>query len=261
MEELKRRAIKKYFAPFPRWAIWSAGIAIVGVCVQGWLFAYGLGWIVVVVAGWAIQEWSRRPTDTEMDAWVREDLGNLGTRVLEKCSLDRSQQVRRPVTITSPRLRDLGGARFGICRGRDRKLRFTPVHATVINFTQHQLVLYQCALDLMSGKPLNECVDEYFYEDVVSVSTESKSLTLGTAELDPAVLTRWPGIKDAMVDGHLQLNQAESFVLTTSGATSVRVVLRDPVLIATLGGETLAIEPTDPAVQAVRQMLREMKAR
>jgi hypothetical protein len=41
----------------------------------------------------------------------------------------------------------------------------------------------------------------------------------------------------------------------------VRVVLRDPILIASLGSETLATEPADPAVQAVRQMLREKKAR
>lgn len=46
-----------------------------------------------------------------------------------------------------------------------------------------------------------------------------------------------------------------------SGAMSVRVVLRDPLLIASLGSETLATEPADPAVQAVRQMLREKKAR
>jgi hypothetical protein len=261
MNEPKRQAIRAYFAPFPRWAVWSAGASVAGILVQGWFFAYGLGWIVIVIAVWTVKQWSHRPTDAEMDAWVREDLDNLTTRVLEKSSLDASQQIRKPVTITSPRLRDLGGARFGICRGRDRKLRFTPMHTTVINFTEHQLVLYQCALDLMTGKPLNECVDEYFYQDVVSVSTESQSLTLAAAELDQTVMARWPGIRGAMVDGRLQLNRAETFVLTTSGATSVRVVLRDPILIASLGSGTLATEPADPAVQAVRQMLRDKKAR
>jgi hypothetical protein len=261
MEELKRQAIKAYFAPFPRWAVWSSAVAGAGILLQGWLFAYGLGWVVILIAAWSIKQWSSRPGDAEIDAWAREDLENLAARALEKSSLDVSQQIRAPVTITSPRLHDLGGARFGICRGRDRKVRFTPMHTTVINFAEHQLVLYQCALDLTTGKPLNECVGEYFYQDVVSVATESRSLTLTAAELDQRVMARWPGIKSAMVDGCLQLNRAEVFVLTTSGATSVRVVLRDPVLIASLGTDSLATEPADPAVQAVRQMLREKKAR
>ncbi len=260
MEDLKRQSIRAYFAPFPRWAVWSAAAAGGGILLAGWFFAYGLGWVVIAVALLAVLQWSRRPGDGDMDTWAREDLAHLTGRVLEKCSLDPTQLIRGPVTITSPPLRDLGGARLGICHGRDRKLRFTPMHTTVVNFTEHQLVLYQCALDLMTGRPLNECVDEYFYRDVVSVSTESQSFAMTAEELDRDVMNRWPGIKAAMVDGRLQLNRAEVFALTTSGATSVRVVLRAPILIESLGSTTLATEPADPAIQAVRQMVREKKA-
>ena len=63
----KRQAIVAYFTLFPRWAVWAALLAVAGIVVQGWLFAYGLGWIVIAIAGATIASWSRRPTDDEVD--------------------------------------------------------------------------------------------------------------------------------------------------------------------------------------------------
>jgi hypothetical protein len=258
----KSQAIKRYFMQFPKPALWMIGGSCLIIYIWGPFVAYGLAWLAIVASGSLIAFWLKRPSDAEMDLWTDEIMAEICPRALEKSHLDVSEQVRDPVMIASPRLRGLGGAFFGITHGRDRKIRFTPLHTTVINFTQHQLVIYQCALDLTTGKALNEAVDEYFYQDIVSVTTQSQSWTFTKEDLGHPMLARCPGIKKSLdADGKLQLNSAETFVLTTSGATSVRVVLKDPILIESLGGGEIPTERADQAVQAVRKMLRDRKAR
>ena len=259
LERDKREAIKAYFAPFPWWAVWA--VTGISVCIawQGIFFAYGLGWIVIAAAGWFLKDWFRRPSDESLDLWTQEDLAKVIPRALEKCQLDPGDTINDPDTITSIRLRSFGKAFFGVKRGRDHLLRFTPIHVVVINYTQYQLVIYQCALDLTTGVPLNERVDEYFYKDIVSVTTDSQVLTLPRGEVDEKLLARFPGLEKAMSNDKLQLKCAESFILTTSGATSVEVVLRDPVLMEALGASdcTIPTDRADKAVRAVRKMLRE----
>ena len=59
--------------------------------------------------------------------------------------------------------------------------------------------------------------------------------------------------------GTIQLNAAETFVLTTSGGTSVETVLKDPKLIEMMGGGDIPTTEAERAIQVVRKMLREKK--
>ena len=65
------------------------------------------------------------------------------------------------------------------------------------------------------------------------------------------------GRKDDLSD-ILQLNAAEMFTLTTSGGTSIEVLLRDPTLIQKIGGE-MPTTKADKAIQSIRTMLRDKK--
>ncbi len=78
--------------------------------------------------------------------------------------------------------------------------------------------------------------------------------------LDEKLLARLPKVREGAVNGKIQVNGAETFMLSTSGGTSVRVVLNDPVFIQGLGGGDLPLEFAEEAVQAVRKMLREKKS-
>ena len=49
-----------------------------------------------------------------------------------------------------------------------------------MNFGQHQLLVYTCTIDITTGNTLHESADEYFYRDVVSVSTKTETAKLGT---------------------------------------------------------------------------------
>jgi len=244
--------IKKYFAKFPKWTVVAI---IIGLPL---LSVYGLGIIPIGLGIWGIVSWYRKPTDQEMDAWVEEALKSVRARALNKSGLDLSELIGAPVVVYGPRFWNIGGAAVGIRKGNDGIVRFMPLGVTVINFTPNQLVAYQCALDLTTGNPLSESTDEYFYRDVVSVSTQSKSMTWDATALDEKVRSKGP-LARLVTAGKLQFNAAETFLLTTSGGTSIEVVLRDPKLIESAGGGNIPTAMADKAVQTVRKMLREKK--
>lgn len=248
----KREQIKKYFKPFPKSAVW---MIILGVPLTA---AFGLGIILIILGVWRILSWRRRPSDRQVDEWIEDDLRGLEKRALERTGLDESELVSETVLLTGLRFWNIGGAEVGIQKGRDDVIRFTPLGVTVLNFTEHQLVAFQCALDLMTGNPLSESTDEYFYRDVVSLSMKTESMTWDKAMLSSAGLSKTP-LSDLMKHGKLQFNAANLVELTTSGGTSIEVVLDDPTLIESVGGGKIPTERADKAIQAVRKMLREKK--
>src|SRR3989442_14852515 len=250
MEQEKRSQIKKYFKKFPKWAVW---MIVIGLPL---IAAYGLGLIPIAIGIWGLVHYYQKPTDEQMDAWIQEDLKDLQARALAKTGIDQSELIGEPVMVYGPRFWNIGGAEVGIRKGKDGVVRFMPLGVTVINFTPNQLVAYQCALDLTTGNPFSERTDEYFYRDVVSVSTQSESLTLEGID---SKLSKGP-LAALMVGGKLQLNAAEIFKLTTSGATSIKVFLRDPKLVERVGGGSIPTDTADKAGQTVRKMLREKKA-
>jgi len=240
----KREQIKKYFKKFPKWAAWMVGIGAIVALVSG-MEAGGivLGVVLVGIGGWAIWNSFQTPSDSEMDAWLEEDLKVLNQKALSKTGTDQSELGGERVMVTGPRFWDVLSANVGYKKGKDGTWRFTPVGVTVLNFTANQLVCYTCSLDLETGNPLNESTDEYFYKDIVSVSTKTKSLAVKIGEAS------------------VQLNSAETFELTTSGGTSIEVVLRDPSLIKHMGGGgEIPTTRAEKAIQTVRKMLREKKA-
>lgn len=257
----KRKKIVLFFWKFPQWALASLAVGVVIVIAAEGILGYVVGLGAVGFSGAVSWIWfAARPKDAEIDAWLDQDLEKLKPRALAKSGLDASDLVREAVMLVGPRFRNLGGAFFGFRRGSDGQARFTPVHVTIINFTEHQLVTYQCAFDLTTGNPLNECVDEYFYTDVVSVATRSEAMTYSPGELDERIRSRIPKLEESAVNGLVQVNNAETFVLVTAGGNSTRVVLRDPVLIESLGGGDVPMDRANQAVNAVRTMLRVKKA-
>ncbi|TMQ10302.1 MAG: hypothetical protein E6J90_36515 [Deltaproteobacteria bacterium] len=237
MREQIGQQIKKYFRPFPKWAVWMIVIGI-------FLSTIGVGLLMIAIGIWALISWTKRPSDAEMDTWFEQDVRVLHVKALTKTGTDTSDLVAEPVMVTGPRITNRANCELSFRKGKDNIIRFTPVNVTIINFTAHQLVVYGCALDLTTGNALNESTDEYFYNDVVSVSTKTKSFSV-----------QLEGGKT------LQLDAAEMFELTTSGGTSVEVFLRDPKVIQMMGGTgDIPTTRAERAIQSVRKMLREKKS-
>ena len=244
-EQTKRSKIRNYFKPFPKWAVWmiliGLGVMLIGSQAGGGAVVMGL--LLAVIGGFVVYSQGQgKATDQEMDQFLNEDLTVLGKHGLNKVGVDGTELVGEPVQVTGfPR--SLGGAEFRYKKGKDNIIRFTPTQATLVFFTQNQLVAYSCAYDSTTGKPLNESTEEYFYRDVVAVSTKTTSVGLNLGkEL-----------------GMVQATAAEEFTLTTSGGTSISVVLKDASLVQKMGGGDLPTTRAENAVQSIRRMLRDKK--
>jgi len=248
-EQTKRKMIKKYFQAFPKWAIWLIviGLIVLIVGAQANVGVVILGIILMAGGGFGIySSIGTRPTDQQIDEWLEEDLKRTVKKAHDKMGIDESKIVGEPVQITGPRFWNVGDAKFLYRKGKDNIIRFTPLDVSTILFGQDQLLAYNCSFDFAEGKHLNEGTDEYFYKDVVSVSTKSESRSV-TFKGKP-----------------VQLNAAETFVLTTSGGTSISVLLRDPKLVEAMGikkirGDEIPITGAEKAIQSIRTMLREKK--
>ena len=257
----KRSAIRKYFARIPKWPAWLAGFFLLSALMVDGIARFAPLLIAVALIVWLISLTSGRPSDEQVNSWLIEDLRSIEAQALAKSGLDRESLVRDSVVVYGPRFRNTGGAKFGFRKGQDMKARFTPIDVSVLNFTEHQLVAYQCSLDFITGDPRSECVDEYFYNDIVSVSTQTEPQRYNVGDLDKEILSRASRLKKvAKKSGALQVDDAHIFALTSSGGTAVKVVLNAPMVFNSMGGGTVSTEESEKAVQAVRKMVREKKA-
>ena len=248
----KREQIKNYFKPFPRWLT-------IFMVIGFFLIPAGIGVLMILFGLYKIFAWRRKKhNDKQIDIWIEEDLQQMQKQALIKTGLDESELVSDFVMITGLRLANIGELKIGMRKGQDNIIRFNPIGVTMINFTEHQLVTYQCALDLETGNPLSESTDEYFYKDVVSVSTQTESISLDKSMLS---LSNTGIVKTALAsfvqNGKLQLNTANIFVLTTAGGDSIKVVIDDPTLVKSMGGGIIPTDRADTAIKAVRRMLRD----
>jgi hypothetical protein len=264
VRKVNRKKIALYFKESKIWrlffilTIFGIIAIVVGINEREAAPAVPVGAALIII-GLAILFLSpKRPSDKKMDAWLDVDLENISKRALNKTSLHEEDLVSDTVYVIGPRFWDIAGAKIGIRKGKDDFIRYTPVGVTIIFFTQHQLVGYQCALDLYTGHPLNESSDEFFYKDVVAVTTRTESETFNLSKSEVRSFKK-TFLDKLVINDTLQLKKAEKFVLTTSGGTALQVVLSDPNIEDLAGGGTLPKDRADAAIRSVRKMLREKK--
>ncbi|NJL29512.1 MAG: hypothetical protein HC897_17305 [Thermoanaerobaculia bacterium] len=261
MEEEKREMIRRYFIPFPRWAVVLIGFTIFYILSSKLeLTIILLASIPLAVGFYAIKRASTGPSDSQMDSWIAEDFAALGAKSIEKCNLDPAKKIRDPVMLTGPRFRKQGGVKFAVKRGKDKKIRFNPLDVVIVHFLPDCLAVYQCALDLTTGNALNETASEYFYKDIVSVATQTDSVTIDAGQLSRDAVKFFKEAKNALINGKLQFDDGEEFRLVTSAGTSVNIFLRSEIIVKAAGGGVISTELADNAVKAIRSMLREKKA-
>lgn len=158
----------------------------------------------------------------------------------QKWGIDDSEIVGKPVFVWGPSLTPTGTQ--AAKRGKDGVLRYNPIQFAVLGFGEHQMLAYQGVLDMMTGNIVKEGTEEFFYRDVVSVSTKTNSITFG-----------YKGVTH-------QVNDTETFELTTSGGTSIRVPLRSQRMASILGGGEMPTTHAEEAIAAVRSMVRQKKS-
>jgi len=241
--QIDRKLVKKYFNGIPLWTIILIVVGLLtmlggtaGSIIFGLLMAGGGGAMLYLTL-------KNLPTDEQIDTWLAQDFQRLTDRALEKLGIDKSETIREPAIIPGIRFWDTGGAKLMYRKGKDKQIRFTPIDLSIISFGQNQLMAYNCVFDFLTGNPLNESTDEYFYRDVVSVSTKTASKSY-KAKVGKKVI---------------QLDHSESFALTTKGGTSIEIILGDEKLAGELKG-TISKTSAEAAIQSIRTMLRDKKS-
>ena len=246
-EEILKWFLLDHEPRYPYPSILGAGISLfVGIVLMAndnfsggvTLFIIGMFWglIAYVLYKKALYEYNSRISDNQIDLLMERDLKKIEKKVLEKIGIDPSELVSESLVITGPILEDDeddSDRENLVQKGEDNIVRYTPIALNLLHFTQNQLIIYSCNYDFYLGEIYDENTEEYYYKDIVSVSTKSRS-DIG------------------------QLN--DEFTLITTGGTSFSMVLNDPSLIERTGGGVISTTHAERAVQVIRKMIREKKS-
>lgn len=198
-------------------------------------------------------------SDEEFDHLIDQSIIKLYDRAIHKTVLDKDECIRKPIRMIGPRIYNIGGAEFKMKNGKDNFIRYIPLGITIINFTQNEIVFYECVFDPINENPLNESTSSYFYSDVVSIETKSESVTTEEFSFGEKVINEIPLIGKLINNGTIsQYNISEKFILTTTGSSRVEVKLSENVMIEEVGGE-FSKSDSENAIRCIRKMLRDKK--
>ena len=208
-----------------------------------------LGLLGVLIAGvwvyWELRPMFDAPEDKMVDRWLAQDLQFLRRRSLERLNIDESELIQEKSLfvrgpILNPGRTNISTEDVTWKKGKDKKLRFSAYYITVIHLTEHKLSSYQCDYNFIRGVPVRENDDEYFYRDVVSVST--KDIDIDSIELSANQILR----------------SAQVFQLIVPGSR-VEVKVNYPELKDYTDGSVVDTSHVDYAIKAIRKVLLEKK--
>ena len=240
----KRKRLQRYFRKSNPVLVFlvvlvviATAIAIVGSGIP----ALGLPVAGIVILWLIVKALRRTPSDQAVDEWFNEDIARIAEGSLDKLGL-MADQVKRTLTLNGPVLWPTNGVPNGDLRwrkGKDRELRFAVNRVIVIQLTDQLLSVYSCDFNSLKDRILNEETEEYYYRDIVSVST---------AELS----------SDHKLAGGKSAAQARAFHISVVSGESLDVIITLPTLSKRTGG-TIPTSDAENAVRMIRTMLRDKK--
>jgi uncharacterized membrane protein len=293
-EQIKRAMIRQYFEPergLPPWVYAALGGLSVAAMIAFVVFAVSfyatviaaiMAVILFAIAWVMFNDRTGRADDVDIDVWRDEDFDRLVADISKDAALNAADLIdpSHPIVIAGlPRFDHLQvrrnhdeaphAWRFKVKVGEDGITRFTPPCLTVLHFTKDHLIAYQCDLDLLSGKALNQTIEEYFWQDIVSLQIEKR--VMPPAEDEFALMQQWSkSLPGALAEKYEPLFSDESEVLPTGKRTILRlktntgsgleIVVEDERFADNPDEDSLQIR-NEKAIARLRKLLRDRKAR
>lgn len=219
-----------YFRPIPAKEM-TAGIlaAIIGVILGGiFLFTQivvglvvglvvgiigvGIGGLIIINA--FMHNKSRIiVTEAEIDRAAINFISDIQKQALDKLGVVEEQiQESDPIQFEGYHFRDLVNNSCMVRKGEDGLYRSSHYNVAVFLFSAEQVYCYEYRFSLVDESIKQSKTDEYFYNDIVSVSTRTDTLSYNVQ------------VGGAATQESLSF---EEFVLTTSGGTSISASILD----------------------------------
>ncbi len=259
-----KRLIRNYFhvfeAEYPSFrkaAKFGTGFIILGVFllymqyIQVFKNIQILSVVFILVGVFSFWKWMRpyfflkrifytRPADGDMDVWFHNDVHEvIKPRAFELLRINPSSLKDENVIIVPyPVFWDVPGmAKIEKTRrqGEDGKYIYTVWAVQILIVTDYFLSYYSCHYDWLGDKMFNERTNEYFFDDIVSVSNDDEPL-------DYTLL-----LKDAKKAG-----QSKIFKLRNMSGDELKIITDVPSLEA----PSAYVNSLDRLVQALRILLR-----
>lgn len=179
-----------------------------------------------------------KPSDAQMDEWLRTDRGRIRTDALKKLDLESSQVMREPIEVIGP------ANKADLAVGKDNVIRFSKYDLVTVYLTDYHLAAYKCTLDMAQGTQTDESTQEYHYKDVVSVATQTAGSDLFAVMMN--------GDKKSIAS-------YQKFQLAVASGDRIEVAIAFPQMNDIIKEGKLADTGADEAIRVIRARLREMK--
>ncbi len=223
---------KKYFAkPNTKWGVILLVVGILG------LFGFSsdagqiCGVIGLVLAGIGafllFGSTVGKPTDSEINQICKTEIEDLKQKALRKLGIDEEEiNLATPIVLDGPAFYDLTTP-FLYKKGNDNGYRSSNYEGMILFFSESQVHSYKYAFSIIADEH-TEHTDEYFYRDIVTISTSSEKFKVKTQK-----------------GSDFNIN-FEQFKITTSGGTSLSCSLLNPGAL-------------EKSIHGMRQLLRQKK--
>jgi len=223
-----------YFYPIPEKSVAGGIVCIVlGIiialllrdgCAGGVYFGIGIAIVGAILAGYAVNFNKTRVvvTDNEIDQVCAGQLQRIAAMALRKLGIELDEVTEHePISFYGYYFAPLVSPI--VCRrGNDGRFRSSNYNVAMLFFSESQVFCCHHRFSLIADEQQTQ-TDEFFYSDIVSVSTASETAAYGNQSI-----------------------RYDAFRLSTSGATSVYAALLD-------------IDHAERAIHSMKSLLRKKK--
>ncbi len=159
-------------------------------------FGVAVGSIGVILGGFTYYAYTKakarydaRPSTEQMTEWLQEDLEVLKEKSLEKIALDETETIAESVILKGPIWWKPRGTKIeeeDIQRGKTDAEEYLYSHwnLMILHIAENSAAVYECLYAWSSDGRYSESTSEYFYEDIVRVSTFTEQLEVHRLEIE-----------------------------------------------------------------------------
>jgi hypothetical protein len=113
-----------------------------------------------------LEEAAKKPSDYQMDKWLREDMEIIQRQALQRLDMYLEDTSSAPLIIDGPAEKSQM-----VIGEQDRIVRFKVHEISVYCLTEHLVATFQCRWDMQSEEILRDETKEFPYKDITNLET------------------------------------------------------------------------------------------